>query len=206
MDTPGRFRALRDDCETLLPKGRRQPFEVFVSDADADPDRFKGGPLDHVENHLQRERLKTLIVQTVICAGFQVPKDSTPLAVGVRRLAEFGVRTHSQLIADYQQDDEGVPQDRDQSITNIAALLLTFLASLEREAPDADPANQKRRTDRGVVTVQQAAKFLHLHEDTIRRMQDKGTIELVKIESRRRVLRSDIDRLLNSGDYPKRRD
>jgi excisionase family DNA binding protein len=56
-----------------------------------------------------------------------------------------------------------------------------------------------------LLSVQKAAKILGVHEDTIRRMQDNGKIELVRIGTRRRVRRSDVQRLINTEDYPKRR-
>jgi excisionase family DNA binding protein len=56
-----------------------------------------------------------------------------------------------------------------------------------------------------LVAVQKAAKLLGVHEDTVRRMQDAGTIHLVRVGHLRRVRKSDIDRLLRTEDYPKRR-
>jgi excisionase family DNA binding protein len=56
-----------------------------------------------------------------------------------------------------------------------------------------------------VLSVQRAAKLLGVHEDTVRRMQDSGKIRLVRVGNRRRVRKSDIERLLRTEDYPKRR-
>lgn len=71
--------------------------------------------------------------------------------------------------------------------------------------PEAALTQTNRLSSERLLSVQETAKRLAIHEDTVRRMQDRGEIQFVKIGNRRRVPASEIKRLHDSGNYPKRR-
>jgi excisionase family DNA binding protein len=55
------------------------------------------------------------------------------------------------------------------------------------------------QTDMKLLTIKEAAQFLHVHENTLRRWCDQGVIPAIRICSRgdRRIYESSVDKLLS---------
>lgn len=60
----------------------------------------------------------------------------------------------------------------------------------------------ERRVEPSLLTVGDAAALLHIHTNTVRRWEAQGLIQAWRVGPRhdRRFLRSDVERLLESGD------
>ncbi len=59
----------------------------------------------------------------------------------------------------------------------------------------------ERRMEPSLLTVGDVAALLHVHTNTVRRWEDQGLIQAWRVGPRhdRRFLRSDVERLLESG-------
>jgi excisionase family DNA binding protein len=77
---------------------------------------------------------------------------------------------------------------------------LTTGPTSEAKETDSQPALSNER----LISVQKAARRLGVSDDTVQRMQDDGRLARRSVGRLRRVISSEIDRLIESGDYPKR--
>jgi excisionase family DNA binding protein len=86
---------------------------------------------------------------------------------------------------------------------------LTFLNTVHEPAAVADsvgqPASDRVHDDRVLLSIQEFAERLGVSDDTIRRMGKTRKLTILSVGKRiKRIPKAELDRLLATGEYPKR--